>query len=955
LNLLRGFLLAVAAALVVTAVAVGLAFDAGFQTWAAQRALARRSALGTSVGAVSCGLDGVSLRDVRIEQRGAVCTFPEVEAELPVLSAGFRHAVLIRRLVARGWVLDLRGVPGGRLESAAVAVPVVVLQGLLDRLRLPVDFALDGLDAEGDVIVPAAPGRAGGRAHVRLSGGGLAAGQEGRFTFTLQFAPAAADAPVNSIEADGTLSAAMGGPRAFRRLDLRVDATATGPRLPRTVRIAADLRAARDAAGETYALNLVGNNKELVSLQAGVPDERGRLAGTWKLDVCDDDLTPFMFGRPLPVFDGVGAGRFDADVRWSEIHARGVLDLTADRLGVLRPQLADVGPVRLTAAFDLTRRDGTLRVDHLQAALAGSQPILTVTGLQAFAFNPGTGELTVADAAHDLFRVALHDVPVAWGQPWLRRVVLTGGSLRGELVAGARDGGLRLSSSRPLTLAHLSATREGSPLLQDAGMSFVSTASYTPQGWQVEVESQGAAPPSPYHLEARLGRLAGPDQPVKLTGRLGVDLPAALPGSRLTGGSLVCDFAASLAARREVELKLAVSGLAGRDGAGELPGVTANIRADFDPAGRIVFHAPLRINRDDRQTDLTVAGTVTSTAGEVAVDGQVSSDRIHPEDARILAAAFFIHPPFWRRVTGRLALALKDVSAPQFAATDVTGVLRFAPDLLRFDGLHASLGDTGDATVSGACRFDGTALEPWSLDADVTVGNFNPAPVFRARYPGRLPTIEGKFNVTGHVTGRGRDPADAVARTHGDLRFESNGGVLRILAENVSSKEASTRKAAIIGSFIGDLASAVTGRRDLGAEFTEVAGKLSTLPYDQMSLVLSRDASLNTTLRDFALISPELRLEGGGRVTYAAATPLLEQPLSAEFKLGARGHTADLFKTVGMLGTQADDLGYYPFLEPLTVAGTLGEPDTSALQAALLKDLYKTSGASDLFDKLLGK
>jgi len=47
LNLLRGFLLAVAAALVVTAVAVGLAFDAGFQTWAAQRALARRSALGT--------------------------------------------------------------------------------------------------------------------------------------------------------------------------------------------------------------------------------------------------------------------------------------------------------------------------------------------------------------------------------------------------------------------------------------------------------------------------------------------------------------------------------------------------------------------------------------------------------------------------------------------------------------------------------------------------------------------------------------------------------------------------------------------------------------------------------------------------------------------------------------------------------------------------------------------
>jgi hypothetical protein len=56
-----------------------------------------------------------------------------------------------------------------------------------------------------------------------------------------------------------------------------------------------------------------------------------------------------------------------------------------------------------------------------------------------------------------------------------------------------------------------------------------------------------------------------------------------------------------------------------------------------------------------------------------------------------------------------------------------------------------------------------------------------------------------------------------------------------------------------------------------------------------------------------------------------------------------------------MLDARADDLGYFAFSEPLVVLGTLGRPDTSQLQATLLRDAYRNSGAQDLFDKLLGK
>jgi len=961
--LLRGFLLAAAAALAVVGGIAVLAFNPNFQTWAARRVLARRPALAASVDSVSFGLNDVELRNVRVERRGAVLELPSLEAEMPVLPAGFAHTVLIRRLVAKGWTLDLRGFNGGNLELAAVAVPMAVFQGVLNQLRLPVDFALDGLDVEGDVILPAGPGRAGGRAHVMLSGGGLAAGGEGRFGFNLKFVPTAADAPVNSLIGDGTLFAAMDSPRTFSRVALRVDSAATGPKLPRTMRLATDVSAARGPTGEIYAFTLAGESKQLVSLQASFPGDRRRLAGTWKLDVSDDDLTPFMLGRALPVFYGNGAGRFDADAGLAEIHVRGGLDLTADRLGVFRPQFADVGPVRLTAEFDLTRGGNTFRVDRLQAALAGTGPILTVTGLQPFAFNARTGELTVADSARDLFSVAFQDVPLGWGQPLLRGIVLTGGSLRGSLVAGARDGGLSLRSNTPLTVVNLSATREGRPLLQNAGMSLAAAANYTPLGWQVEIKSLGAATPPAYRLEARLGRLADPGQPVKLTGRLSVNLPVALAQPALTGGNLVCDFAASLAAKRAIEVKLAVSDLALEDGAENLPEITADVRADIDAAGKIVFAAPFLISQDGRQSDLMIAGTMMTTPAGLAVDGQITGGKISPGDTRILAALFLLkaigagptHAPFLGSVSGRLALALKAIAAPQFVATDVTGTLLFGAGAVKLDELHASLGDTGEATISGACVFDGAAGEPYSLNADVTVGNFDPAPIFRTRYPGRMPTVEGKFNIAGQVSGRGRNPYDAVMHTRGDLRFVSNGGVLRVLSTDIASKGGAARKVAIIGSLIGDLTSAVTGRKDLGQAITEVAGRISTIPYDQMSLVISRDSSLNTTLRDFALISPEMRLEGGGEVTYEADTPLLEQPLAAQFKLGARGHTADLFKAVGMLGAKADDLGYFEFLEPLKIGGTLGDPDTSELQAALLKDIYNRSGASDLFDKLLGK
>ena len=473
--MIRKFIIALATAGVALLALAGMASNSGFQTWAARRFFAARPAWRGSVGMVAVGLSGVELRNLRIERRGAVLTLPHLEAELPLFS-GLKHHLLIRRLTASGWTLDLTrfepGAPGatavasadpdvqvksqdmtpstrsreeGRfdpLSSASAAdptpPPLEIFQGFLDQLRLGVDFSLDGLELEGDVILPPGHGQNGGRAHVVVSGGGLAAGAEGRFIFNLKFAPAAAAAPVNSVTVDGTLTAAMDGPRTFSRFAVQCDAAATGIKFPRGVRVSAAAAARRDPTGENYSLTLAGPGKQLAALQAISSPGGLRLAGTWKLDLSDDDVAPFALGRRLPVFNLVGAGRFDTDAAFAELHASGSLNAMADGLALIRHELSGVGAVRLTADFDLTRLGRTLRIDRLLVTLAGDQPILTVHALQPFAFNAGTGELTVADAAHDLLGVSLQGLPLRWAQPYLPGVVLTEGTLQGGFVASAR-------------------------------------------------------------------------------------------------------------------------------------------------------------------------------------------------------------------------------------------------------------------------------------------------------------------------------------------------------------------------------------------------------------------------------------------------------------------------------------------------------------------------------------
>jgi hypothetical protein len=120
----RVLLIALGAGLVLGSIALGVAFNSSFQTWAARHALAQRPDLNGTIGAVSAGFRHVELRDLRLESRGVVLTLPKLDAEVPIASAALSQVVTVKSVVAKGWTLDLTHAQAVALQVGRLLDPL---------------------------------------------------------------------------------------------------------------------------------------------------------------------------------------------------------------------------------------------------------------------------------------------------------------------------------------------------------------------------------------------------------------------------------------------------------------------------------------------------------------------------------------------------------------------------------------------------------------------------------------------------------------------------------------------------------------------------------------------------------------------------------------------------------------------------------------------------------------
>ncbi len=965
-------------------------FNSSVQTWAARKALASRSDVTGTIGAVSAGWKTIELRDVQLESQGARLSLPSLDAVVPVLPAGLSERVEVRSLVAKGWTLDLSDAAGlptmaaqlldatparhekvvrqfSLIPSAYAAEAVVedAFRGVFAGLRLPVDLSLDGVDLDGEVILPAAGEAGPTRVRVRLTGGGMAAGREGNFG--LELSSAGIDGGALGLRS--AIVVAMDTPRTFSRVVADSTASASGTQLPGGVELDVDVSATRTAEGEDYVLSLASGGKSLADVRAGFESVSSRIAGTWQLDVRHTDLTPFALGRPLPEFTLVGSGGIETELAEKEVRANGTLNAAVSRPEVLLPELSAVGATKLQADFDVLQHGDSLRVERLDATLEGSAPVAVVKALQPFEFNLSTAELRIADPARDLVRVSLTGLPVAWAAPFLGELELSGGNVRGELVASAREGGLSVRVTDALALTGVSVATGGEPLLREVDVSVSAAADYSPQGWQTQIGkidvSRGGV--TLFSFDGKAGQLSGENQAIKATGRWTADLagwqtqPVAEGQIALASGLAQGEFSASLDGIRALETRMSLTNLTSPEKQ-SLPSVSVELRADVDAAGQVTFNMPLLFEHEGRKSDLQLAATMTPKADRWSIDGRATGSHVVVEDVQLLALLVPTDSseedeaeegaePFWSTVTGQLTIAVdKLVYGGAYEVSGVGGMIKIDPGELRFEGVKAGFGPESDLNAEGGVTFDPKGDPAYRLQAKLAVSNFDTGPAFRAIDPAKLPTVEARVSVAGNVAGQGADLAEVIETAQANFDVASSGGVFRALATVLPADRLQAAPSAL--SIVGGLLGGSAGETISAAQ--EIVKILSEIRFDQLSFQTGRDENMNLVLRDFSLISPAVRIRGAGQVTYDPAKPLLQQALDLELTLAARGRLGELLGQVKLLKPEQDALGYTSFTTPIRIGGTMAKTDTSDLQRKLLNLALERSGVGDALNKILG-
>ena len=974
MKFLRFLLLGLGVVVLLLAIVSALALLPSIQTWAARRVIASSPELGiTHLGRVSAGFQRIEILDLRMQRDGLSLTLPAATIDLPVFSAA-RDDVQIRSLTAKGWTLDLTAPPStaDRAAMKSSAADASSFEGVFNLLQLPVDLAIESADVEGVVIFPTKTGSPAGRARVALTGGQLGTGREGRFTLKTEADIADGVAPVTRIENTSLLRLRMDTPRTFTRVSVTNETSANGPGLPQGARLHAEAAASREGDRESYEVllkNMTGSaEKNLVELHASNPAAGQAIAGTWSVALTDADLIPYALGHALPAFTFSGDGAFQAARDFNEVRLHGKTDTLAGGLEMFSPVLAALGSIRARADFDLVHRDSGLRINRLAADVEGEAPIATVQILQAVEVVPATGEIKVADPQTDLFKVSLKGMPLAWAQPFLPEgLAITGDDVTGEFVALARQGGFTVRTTSPLSLDNLAIAQAGEALIDPLVLTVSATGDYRPGGWQADVsklqaQSRGA---TLLTLSARAGQ-AGAEQPVKATGSFQADLPAWLSQpvaagfASLESGTAGGEFTASIAPElQQVSSRLTITALRTKEGKA-LPAITADLRADQHADGRLETHAPLVFDFQGRKSDLEITAGAKPAGGRWDVDAQLVSRELFLEDLQAFAAlqpppqaappstpgrpvppSTPANKPVWDAVTGQVKVALKKVVyAANQPPVEIATSVKIAPDTLTLESISAVFPDGATANAQGVIKFDASNAEPYRVDISAGATNFDPQPFLKAVNPDKPPTVEGKFDFNGKITGQAAALDQVADKATIDAQLVSRGGTFHgfatsALAANIGKLQEGGSKLgsllSVAGSVLGNSDSARLGEKIRAA--SDTVKRLGNFNFDQLNIdIAHRAGEASTQIKNFSLISPDMRLLGGGSIDSASGwRSLLQSAMKLDLQMAVRGAQAEDLRILDLLKREADELGYTAIAERFPVKGTAAQMDGSAL------------------------
>ena len=661
-------------------------------------------------------------------------------------------------------------------------------------------------------------------------------------------------------------------------------------------------------------------------------------------------------------------------------------------LPTLLQEHVPAGPLAARGSMALARSGDVVEVERMEAhlATADGRPLLDLVAPDGFRVGPRRGEIaTRGGAAGEVLRVSYGPMPLDQLGPWDGLLVFKGELAGGGFALRAEDGRLWIDGAAPLRLEKISAAGGETALAKDLAVEAEPSFDWSPQGGKAGLARVRVKNPNGDVLLSGGAVVAfeTDSADVRLQGSASFDLAVpALAGQPFMAGvepprqgRLTGEVKFSFDHNLLGEGRLTLNGLVSPATGESLPVANLSFRAGLDEKGNVAVQVPVLVDCAGERSDLTLAATLRPAAdGGRTVDGRITGGHFAVDDVLLLLRAFpdadkgrpgaQAAPPAppqstdapgpaegegpaapvapgWAGLAGQVRFDVKSVGYGRLPEVrGLTGRLVIEPGRLALEDVTAGVGaEDGRLKLAGEVLCGAAGSQPCHSTFDLEVKTLDLGAVFKAVDPGKPPTFEGLFDVHGRAEGVGRTLGGLLRQMQLDLDFQSRKGICRLLARpapprpaGASSGVAGTAARLIdnIGEKVGKIVSS-TDSTD------EIAGMLGEVPFDQLSVRLSRDRSADVRLSGFSLVSPVLRLQGGGVIAFDAEKPLFNRPLKLTLNLGVMGavEKAMTQAKAPMLSANRDDLGYLKSTEAFDVVGTLDEPEPGQLYTMVARSM----------------
>ena len=387
-------------------------------------------------------------------------------------------------------------------------------------------------------------------------------------------------------------------------------------------------------------------------------------------------------------------------------------------------------------------------------------------------------------------------------------------------------------------------------------------------------------------------------------------------------------------------------------------------------SGAMQLTAPLHGTGANGDTNCTLNLTLTPAANgrtfslNLAGDGLVPNDVMaivngftapnggEPQRPTGMAAPEDTAPAtesLWGNMTGVAQVNLKRLGLDALDLGNVTGAAQVTPAQVTVGNLTAQLAGGAPLNFNGTLAFDpAQAAQPYNLQAKLSLRDFDSGVYFKKRDPQAQAPVDGKFSINGTTDGRGANMSDLLARVPFDFTLSSNTGTIYLLS--LVNKRSSAALAILrMGSgLLSGISNLLGNKGDKPKQFSDALDQMMTLfnqiEYTNMAFEAQRGADRNINLTQINVLSPEISLNGSGRISYRAGVPIPAQPLSVKVQIGARGNTAIMFSRLGLMTPPpANSTTYVPGPQ-FQVGGTLQQPDYVNLLEVLAQAAMKGSG-----------